>query len=48
MFYSERLFPLLGTPRAWGDGVYGVLVALFVPTLVLLYRHRRDPDPDQP
>ncbi len=48
VFNLERLFPLLGTPRAWLDGVEVVLFALMVPTLVLLYRHRRDPDPPDP
>lgn len=42
-----KLFPLIGVPRAWEDGVEGVLLALVVPTLVLVYRHRHDPDLDE-
>lgn len=44
----ERLFPLLGMPPAWQDGVEYALFALAVPTLVLLYRRRHDPDPPDP
>ncbi len=42
-----ELFPLVGVPRVWEDGVEGVLLALVVPTLVLVYRHRHAPDLDE-
>lgn len=41
----ERLFPLLGVPRAWQNGVEYALFALAVPPLVLVYRRRNDPYP---
>ena len=44
----DRLLALVGVPLAWRDGVWGVLVAPVVATLVLLYRHRHDPEPDEP
>jgi hypothetical protein len=44
----ERLFTLVGVPLAWQIGVEGVLLALAVASLVLLYRHRRDPDAPDP
>jgi hypothetical protein len=44
----ERLFALVDVPLAWQDGVEGALFALAGASLVLLYRHRHDPDPSDP
>jgi hypothetical protein len=47
-FVLERLFAMVSVPRAWQDGVEGVLFALVVASLVPLYQHRHDLDPDEP
>ena len=44
----ERLFALVVVPFAWQIGVQGVLLALMVATFVLLYRHRHDPNAEDP
>lgn len=44
----ERLFALVSVPFAWQIGIEGVLFALMITTLVLLYRHRHDLDIDVP
>lgn len=46
LYILDKLFALVGMPRAWRDGVERVLFVPVVATFVLLYRHRHDPDPD--
>ena len=47
-FILGRLFALVGIPVAWQIGMQGALLALIAATFVLLYRHRHDPDAENP
>jgi hypothetical protein len=43
----DQLLALIAVPLGWRDAVDGVLFALAAVNIVLLYRHRHDPDPDE-
>jgi heme A synthase len=42
--FLSKLLPLLGVPIVWQLGLVAVLFVLLAVTLVLLYRHRHDPE----